>query len=87
MSNENLLDRVIALIEQDIESAEKRTEGLDISTSKKLTDYAKTLVILNKDNREQLKVGDWDSLSTEEMKEKVKEAHELMENEPEDSER
>lgn len=83
MSNENLLDRVIALMEQDIASAEKGTDGLDIAVSKKLTDYAKTLVILNKDNREQLKVGDWDSLSTEEMKEKVKEAHELMENEPE----
>ena len=83
MSNENLLDRVIALMEQDIASAEKGTDGLDLAVSKKLTDYAKTLVILNKDNREQLKVGEWETMSDEETKERLKEALEVMNNTPE----
>jgi hypothetical protein len=65
MSNESLLNRVIALIEQDIKAAESQQDGMDIQTSKKLTDYAKTLVTLNKDAREQLKVGEWDSRTQE----------------------
>ena len=74
MSNESLLNRVIALIEQDIQAAESKQDGMDMQTSKKLTDYAKTLVTLNKDAREQLKVGEWDSMTDEETQAKLEEA-------------
>ncbi len=78
MSNEKLLDRVIALIEKDIEAAENGQEGMETATSKKLTDYAKTLVTLNKDAREQLKVGEFESLTDEETEQKLKEALEVL---------
>lgn len=72
--NDKLMDRVIALIEADITAAENGETGLDVPVSKKLNDYARTLIQISKDFREQMKLGEWEKLNDEEMQAKLEEA-------------
>ena len=81
MKTFDLLNQVIMIMARDIAVVDQGEPGIDSPTAKKLTDYAKTLVILNKDNREQAKVGEWEQLSNEETIQKLKEALESLEGE------
>jgi len=83
MKTFDLLNQVIMIMARDIATVDQGEAGIDSPTAKKLTDYAKTLVILNKDNREQAKVGEWEQLSNEETIEKLKEALKRLEGEDE----
>jgi len=81
MKTFDLLNQVITIMARDIATVDGGEAGIDTPTAKKLTDYAKTLVILNKDNREQLKIGEWEQLSNEETIQKLKEALKSFEGE------
>lgn len=74
MNTEKLISRMLLLIEGDITAAEEGEDGINTATSKKITDYIKTIIAMQKDAREQLKVGEWESMTDEETQAKLEEA-------------
>lgn len=77
MSISETLEKSKAIIEREIDKIDvisKLKEHLDECTSKQLCDYNKTLILLDKNERESAKADDLTKLTDEEIEQKLHEA-------------
>ena len=81
MDSQDLLRNCILIMAEDIDkikTVSSEEAPLSVSDSKKLTDYAKTLIAIGKDERESIKGEGFSAMSDSELQQKASELLEML---------